>query len=864
MAQGPVSRQELIRQRRSGGFVGRRRELAVFWENLARTPGSDGYQFLFHVHGLAGVGKSTLIRRWESVTRQAGRVTAVVGEEAHSAIEAMETVSARLAGQGCPLKSFDKQLAVYRQKCHEAEAAAAVPLPGDESGGATLTASATSTIIAQIGMAGLALVPGASALSGAVRTDQMAAGLDRARATVGSRLRSHEDVRLVLSPLKVLTPYFLADLSEVAERRPWVVVFFDTYERTAPMLDAWLRDVLVTEAYGAVPVNVQTVLSGQGRLNAACWEDSLDLIDEIPLEPFTEDESRALLAAQGITDERVTDLILRLSGRLPVLLDALARSRPQDVDAVGDPSGTAVERFLRWERDPLHRNTILACAYPLRIDDDIYRVLAPAAADDDGLRRLRDLPFLTGQPGQYRYHDVIRSSMLRLQRSHSPADWRRRHTELAGAFAAWRREQEDLIGPNGRWDDPVWHDHLLNESYHLLCAQTPDAQPEALHNTVCASAHSAESLRRWAQLLVQAGQDSATDDLTRTGQRLLELSNQPSGKAAALTVLLSLPALGERGQALAYALRGQDHRLERRHDQALEDYTTALSLNPDLTRAYAGRGHTHTQMRHYQAAFNDYDQAVRIAPDNPLYLVNRGSGRLNLRLYDDALEDFDRALALDRSSVRAATFRGLTYHRMHRHRAALADFTSALTLNPDYAWAYAARGDVHLSLGHTETALTDLDRSLALEPDAAWPRCWRGETHRALGHHAQALADFEHAIALRPECGWFHYQSALVMRLTGAPAQNERWRRARVIYEAQAAAEDGGDLARSNLLVVLCALPDWEGAESQLELFLSCSPSWHQIREAIDDLEDLRRAVFVDTQRLTPILGRLRGALQRG
>ncbi|MFI6409903.1 tetratricopeptide repeat protein [Streptomyces sp. NPDC050548] len=268
-------------------------------------------------------------------------------------------------------------------------------------------------------------------------------------------------------------------------------------------------------------------------------------------------------------------------------------------------------------------------------------------------------------------------------------------------------------------------------------------------------------------------------------------------------------------------------------------------------------------MHQHEAALADFDQALRIAPDESLHLVNRGITRLNLRHYDDALADFDQALNRNRSSGRAMTFRGLTHHRMHRHRAALADFTSALTLDPDHAGAYAARGDVHLTLGDMQAALADLDRSLALEPDAAWPRCWRGETHRAPGRHGEALADLEHAIALRPECGWFHYQSALVMRLTGSSLESERWRRALEIYEEQAATAETGDLARSNLLVVLCGLPDWDRAESQLELFLSLSPSWHQITEAVDDLEDLRRAVSVDERRLAVILGRLREALER-
>ncbi|MFJ6509103.1 tetratricopeptide repeat protein [Streptomyces sp. NPDC091879] len=858
MAQGPVSRQEFISRRRSGGFVGRQRELAVFQQNLARTPGSDTYQFLFHVHGLAGVGKSTLIRRWEAVARESGAVTAVVGEEALSPVEAMEAVSSQLARQGSPLKAFDKQVAYYRQKRHEAEAAMTGLLPDDDPGAAS---SPSAAIAAQIGIAGLAFVPGVGAFSSAIRPEHVVAGVGRARTAVGNRLRSHEDTRLVLSPLDVLTPSFLADLNAVSERKPWLVLFFDTYERTAPLLDTWLRDVLVNEAYGTVPINVQAVLSGQGRLDPTRWADSLDLVTEISLEPFTEDEARALLAAHGVTDERVTHLVLELSGRLPVLLDTLARSRPQNVDAVTDPSDTAVERFLRWETDPAQHDMILACALPLRINDDICHVLAPPGADT--LRRLRKLPFLTGGSGIYSYHDVIRSSMLRLQRQRSPADWRCRHTQLVAAFTTWRCEQEQRLTPAGYWNDPTWRSHRLNEAYHQLCAEPSSALPEALHDTVRACAHSAESLRRWAQLLVQAGQDADADDLAQTGQRLLQLAAQPPWSEEALTALLTLPALEKPGQALAYTLRGQACRRSGRYGQAIEDYTTALSLDPNLARAHAGRGHAQRSLNDHQAALADFDRAIQLAPDQPLHLINRGAARQDVRQYEAAITDFDQALALDHRDVRALAFRGHARHRIGQHNAALEDLTNALTLDPSYAFAYAVRGDVHLTLVQVQAALADLNRSLALDPDAAWPRCWRGETHRALGDYPKALADLEFAIALRPEVGWFHYQSALVMRLTGAGEERERWHRALAIYEAQAAEPQASDLARSNLLVVLCGLPDWEQAEIQLESFLSRSPSLHQVREAVSDLEGLKHVAPAALHRLSAIIEQLRGHLGR-
>ncbi|MFD8599529.1 ATP-binding protein [Kitasatospora sp. NPDC059646] len=70
---GPT-RQELIRRRRRTGFVGRRGELASFSEVLAQAP-EDAGQFLFHVHGPGGVGKSTLVRQLEAAAREVQAVT---------------------------------------------------------------------------------------------------------------------------------------------------------------------------------------------------------------------------------------------------------------------------------------------------------------------------------------------------------------------------------------------------------------------------------------------------------------------------------------------------------------------------------------------------------------------------------------------------------------------------------------------------------------------------------------------------------------------------------------------------------------------------------------------------------------------
>ena len=88
-------------------------------------------------------------------------------------------------------------------------------------------------------------------------------------------------------------------------------------------------------------------ISGQLPLDVNRSGDYLGIRADMPLEIFNETETRALLAGRGVTDERVIDVIIRLSGRLPLLVAMLAEARPESAALVGDPSGNAVERFLK-------------------------------------------------------------------------------------------------------------------------------------------------------------------------------------------------------------------------------------------------------------------------------------------------------------------------------------------------------------------------------------------------------------------------------------------------------------------------------------------------------------------------------------
>lgn len=749
---GP-SRQELIRRRRSNTFIGRQGEVTAFRDALAQSP-DEAAQFLFHIRGPAGVGKSTLVRQLETIAREGQAVTAYVDESVADVIETMEVVSAHFSQQGVALKGFDKLLATYRQRRHEADVGMAAAAGGADAAAGSAPSpspSPSSLIASQLGLVGLGMLPGVGAFTGAVDPNHVAAGADRVKALLSTRLRSHGDVELVMSPLDILTPVFLEELGEVARKHPWITLFFDTYERTGPMLDTWLRDVLVSDRYGELPANVLVVLAGQSRLAARCWEDWYDLVTDWPLEVFTEAEARRLLAGKGVTDERVVEVILQLSGRLPVLVSTLGEAQPGSVEEIGDPSGTAVERFLKWETDPARRAAALACAFPQELDEDVYR----AAVEEEAAELfgwLRSMPFVTERSGHCRYHEVVRGAMLRLRRRQSPAGWERLHTRLADAFQVRRERLEEAVTPaDGWWSDETWRGHRLQETYHRLCADPRAALPAASRELVDAYDHGITTLHRWVQVWIQAGRDTQGTELADWGERLRTALEQQDAGVATLTLLLSRGALDAAGQALALTLRGRDHRNAERYPQALTDYARALALDPGTERAHYGRGRTHELTERFEEAIGDYTRAIELDPAYIWSIGNRGVCHRAIGQYEEALADFARVLDLDPDAHWALTHRGVLHRLTERYDEALADFERAIEIKPDSAWALANLGFVLNSTGRHKEALAALDQAVGFSPDYAWARLIRGRSHRGLARYEEALTDFTRAVELKPD-----------------------------------------------------------------------------------------------------------------
>ena len=154
--------------------------------------------------------------------------------------------------------------------------------------------------------------------------------------------------------------------------------------------------------------------------------------------------------------------------------------------------------------------------------------------------------------------------------------------------------------------------------------------------------------------------------------------------------------------ATYYNNRGLLHFQSGRPDYAIQDYNTALKLNPKLASVYNNRANYYASQGKLIEAIADYDSALNLNPGNIRARINQGITLRDLGFHERAIEEFDLALQLSCGSAYLTDISGLsafpgghiyaerghTYHLLGDWNYAIADYQRALTLlsQPQLPW----------------------------------------------------------------------------------------------------------------------------------------------------------------------------------
>ena len=134
---------------------------------------------------------------------------------------------------------------------------------------------------------------------------------------------------------------------------------------------------------------------------------------------------------------------------------------------------------------------------------------------------------------------------------------------------------------------------------------------------------------------------------------------------------------------------------------AIEEYTKALELNPELQEAYKYRGMSSHELRRYDDAINDFTKLIIMDDKNDKYYELRSTsyvakaidtfGGRTEEYYELAITEAAKALELNPNNDIAHYNIGRIYVEMQKYADAIAKFDEALEINPAHGLAVEYR-----------------------------------------------------------------------------------------------------------------------------------------------------------------------------
>ncbi len=384
---------------------------------------------LLIIHGIGGVGKSSLLRMFRLHCKNVAHVPVALasGDDAKSAVDVLIDWANDMKIDGVAPSTFFKAFEHYRVIQAQAEDKAGKFAEKVARGTVkTIIETATSTI------------PGIGRILGKLGGIGADALIDWLRGQGFSK----PDIDLLLDPARKMTDDFLADVAKIAPTKR-LVLMLDTYEQMSA-LDDWTRDL----AQRLHP-NVLLVIAGREMVNwDRQWRGWLAQADVHPLEAMTPEVMRELVRnyyrtqVGGDLDPAQVEKIIRFSRGLPMAVTTAVRLwvkyRVKDFEEVEAGALDELVRRLR-EGVPPQIIPILEAAAAVRyFNKEILRVVSSQDDVNAAYDELRRFPFAKsskeGPQRIWRLHDSVREFIDRSLQVDDPERFRELHERAASYF----------------------------------------------------------------------------------------------------------------------------------------------------------------------------------------------------------------------------------------------------------------------------------------------------------------------------------------------------------------------------------------------------------------------------------------------
>ncbi|WP_019832820.1 DUF3857 domain-containing protein [Sphingomonas sp. PR090111-T3T-6A] len=187
-----------------------------------------------------------------------------------------------------------------------------------------------------------------------------------------------------------------------------------------------------------------------------------------------------------------------------------------------------------------------------------------------------------------------------------------------------------------------------------------------------------------------------------------------------------------------------------RFDEAVADFTSALTLDPKNAHALAGRGVAHAWKGETAPATADLDAAAAIDPKNVAVFHGRAILAEHARQWPAALDALSKAIALWPQDGFALRHRASLSRYFDNADQALADAGEVIRQNPQALDLYLLRASLYRQQGHRDLAANEASMLSKALPTSDYAQVTAGMIYARSGQQVEAMKAFDRAIAIAP------------------------------------------------------------------------------------------------------------------
>ena len=168
----------------------------------------------------------------------------------------------------------------------------------------------------------------------------------------------------------------------------------------------------------------------------------------------------------------------------------------------------------------------------------------------------------------------------------------------------------------------------------------------------------------------------------------------------------------------AYYYRGIILSEMNKHEEAVQELTKAIELNPLHDYAYMERGKALQYiLGKDDEILKDFNKCIEINPNNVDFYAARGTYYYTKSMNEEALRDFAKVLELNPNDIEILGFRAELYTEMKKYPEAFLDYHKLSELNPKDAETYFDLAMVFYVMGYGEACIKNLAKAAELDYD---------------------------------------------------------------------------------------------------------------------------------------------------